>query len=258
MTFRSCFLGVLLAVAAFAGAAPASAADPSADAEGLITSAETLIKRLDATTAKGNPPTLSNDGAALVRTAYDANVLRAMPLDLGMVSRACVAVGNSIVAYVGFANRSAAGASDRAAVSEARLAQLQAELTAGSVAANLCVQKGFRAVTSFAGTLTADQRANIGGALAQMREGGAQTIASSVETATAETMSVANRAKILSAVLEDLRFAASNFPPAERKALRGRVVAVIPRLPPALAKQAQEIAAVLAGTDCNLICQLAS
>ena len=56
---------------------------------------------------------------------------------------------------------------------------MQAELTAGSVAANLCVQKGFRAVTSFAGTLTADQRANIGGALSAYALGMARDAAGS-------------------------------------------------------------------------------
>jgi len=258
MTFRSCFASIMLAVAAFVGAAPASAADPSADTEALIRSAQTLITRLDATGAKGTPPTFSNGDAALVRTAYNADVVRAMPLDLDKVSRACIAVGNSIVAYVNFADRSATGAADRAAASEAKLSELQNEIIAGSIAANLCVQKGFRAVAGAVAAMTPAQRANLGEPLAQMRDGAALTIASSLGSATAPNISLANRTKLLAAVLEDLRFSADSFTPADRRSLRDKVVAVIPDLPPSLAKQARDIAAVLAGTGCNLLCQAAS
>lgn len=193
-----------------------------------------------------------------MRTAYDENVLRAMPLDLNQVSRSCIGIGNSIVAYVNYANRSAKGAPDPTAASEAKLAQLQNELTAGSIAANLCVQKGFRAVAGFATTLTPEQRVNVRDALAQMRAGGAQTISSSVASAASPSISLANRARLLAAVIEDLRFTAASYTPADRSSLRKQVLAITPQLPPTLAKQARDIAAVLAGTDCNLLCQIGS
>lgn len=256
MGIRFCLTGLALLVAASAG--PAQAADPGTDAEALITSAQTLIQRLDATGAKGTPPTLRNGDAALVRTAYDANVVRAMPLDLDKVSRACIAVGNSIVSYVNFAERSANGAADRTAASEAKLSELQDEIIAGSIAANLCVQKGFRAVAGVVAKMTPEQRVNVREPMAQMRDGGSLTIASSISSATASNVSLANRAKLLSAVIEDLRFTADSLTPADRRSLRDKVVAVIPELPPTLAKQANDIAAVLAGTDCNLLCQVGS
>jgi hypothetical protein len=233
-------------------ASPARAADPDA----LIAATDALTVRLNGLGAKDSPPMLTNDGADLVRTAYDENVLRAFPLDLDRVSRACIGVGSSIVAYVDFANRSASGARDPAAAADATLGQLQNELTAGAVAANLCVQKGFRAVAGFVAGLKPEQRVKLGDALAQMRGGATQTISSSIATAAAPNISLANRSKLLAVVIEDLRFTAASFPAAERRSLREQIVAGTPGLPPPLAKQARDIAGVLAGSECNLLCEL--
>jgi hypothetical protein len=132
---------------------------------------------------------------------------------------------------------------------------LQNELTAGSIAANLCVQKGFRAVSAFVATLTPAQRANLREPMGQMRDGAAMTISSSIGTAAMPSISLENRAKILAAVFEDLRFTAASFTPADKRKLSDQVITAARDLPPSLVERSRDIISVLQASDCNLLCQ---
>ncbi|WP_066798235.1 hypothetical protein [Sphingomonas soli] len=245
-------LMLTLAAAACLAAAPASAQTPTG-AE-MIAAGEQLKAKLE-TAARGAQPRLDNEDAALVRRAFDANALRAMPLSLE-IGNICVSIGGALLAYAEFAGRVANGESG-SRTPDALILAMQNEISLGTIAANVCVQRGYRAVTETLTGLTPAQRAGTVSALAQMREGGVQTIEGTVDTAATVGMSPANRSAMLASILEDLPTIAASFPAAERAALRQKVLAYSTRFTADERKQIDAITRALTSNACNILCETA-
>jgi hypothetical protein len=244
-------LGATL-IAALALAAPSFAAAP--DGAALIAAGEKLKAQLDAGAKGSTPPMLTNAGGALVRTAFDADTVRALPLDdVTLVGNACVAIGNAVVAYAGYLGR----ATDSPAAADALGLKVQDELTLGTIAANLCAQRSLLAVEVLLKSLPANQRTGVAGPLKQMRDGARQMITGTLDTALSTGLKPANAAKMLAAALEDAANVAASFPAAERAALRTQILGFVPRAPAASRKDVELLARVFAASDCNLLCQIA-
>jgi hypothetical protein len=226
--------------------------------EALIASAGQLKQRLDAASTVPAIPRLSNGDAALVRAALDPRAVRAIPADLQVASRACLAIGQVVSAYVQAAQRVSAQAPDPGAATEARMMELQNETSLAIAAANLCLQRSFRITADAVQGFTAERRAGARAALRQMREGAVLVINGSLATATMGGVNAANRALILSVMAEDPAGVAAAFPAAEREQLRARIADAASRAAPADRAQFDRLAAAFAARQCNLLCELAS
>lgn len=232
---------------------PALLAAAPAAAQGqmnLIDAGKTLATRLGAATGFANVPTLTNADAPLVRAAFDADAVRAMPLDLDTVSNSCIAIGTAIVAYTQFATRTGNA--------EAAMLRLQDEIALGTVAGNVCVQRGFHAVSAVVETMPEAARGGVQGPLKQMRDGAEQTIMGTLQASSATTLSVKNRTAMLAAVLEDAPVVAASFPAGERQRVRQLILGWQARLPVADRKTVAAIAAAFAAPACNVLCKAAS
>ncbi|MBO9714128.1 hypothetical protein [Sphingomonas sp.] len=240
---------VLLA-AAIGLAVPALAATPG-DPEALISATATLKAKLDGAAKTDQPPLLTNGDAALVRTAFDADTVRAIPANPDVAGRACTGIGLAIVAYVDFGNRQTGGGS----ALDAFVIKIQNEMTLSAVAANLCLGRGFLAVEPIVAKMDAGNRTNIAPALRQMHDGADQTINGSLSTVASPEFSAANRASIVAALIESAPPIAASFSPADRAAMHDKVLGYVKTAPADIRAKINALAAIYAKPDCNAICK---
>ena len=235
-----------------------SAALVAAAAPGVAQQSPTLVtaggqvRAKLAAAAHGAAPMLSNGDAALVRAVFDADAIRAMPLDLGTIAAACGAVGTTIVAYTEYAGRvggTLPGGPD------AVLREVQDEATRGIAAGNVCVQRLFRAAVPMVQSVAAERRVGIRAGLKQMRDGAVQTITGSIGLIADAGFRDDNRRKMLAALLEDPAAVAASFPAGERASLRAAVLAV--NATGEIKAGLDKLAAALAQPACNALCELA-
>lgn len=206
-------------------------------------------------TAAKDPPMLTNAGAPLVRTAFNADAIRTLPVsDVALVSNSCIAIGQTILAYVDFATRTSANAPDPNVASEAAMLRIQEEMTLGAIAANLCVKRGFQSVLPVVEGMDSTTRAGAATALGQMRAGTVQTIDGTLNTVVLAPTRPANRIRLLDSVLEGLPALAASFPSDERAKLRESVLKLAATAPQATKAKFSQIAAGLAATQCNTLC----
>ena len=226
--------------------------------EGLISAADQLRQRLDAASTAAAIPRLSNGDGALVRAALDPRAIRAIPADLQVAGRACQAIGQAVSGYVQAAQRVSARAPNPAAATEARMMELQDETSRGIAASNLCLQRIFRISAGAVQSFTTGRRAAAGAVLRQMREGAVLVINGSLSMATMAGISAANRAQILSAMVEDPAAVAAAFPPGEREQLRARIVEAASGAAREDRARFDRLAAAFAARQCNELCALAT
>ena len=250
---------IAVAAAATPAVAGAQAATPPPivmvePANDMIAAAIQLQNRL-ATASANSAPLLTNAGAAMVRNAFDREALRAMPLDLRMISGTCGAIGKTLVAYMEFANRITN--KDREAANRVAL-KMQAEISLGLAAGNVCVQRSFRAAEALMHSMPPPNRpeqAREG--LKQMRHGAAQAIQGSLDAVLSSGNSPKNRDMVISAVLEDAPALAASFPQAERDALRAMVLNRVDRATGTDRTKLQAIAQAYGASACNVVCRFA-
>jgi hypothetical protein len=247
-----------LALAFAVGLGFSSAGLRAQSTEALIAAAGQLKQRLDAASSAPAIPRLSNGNASLVRTALDPRAIRAIPADLQVASRACLAIGQVVSGYVQAAQRVSAGAPNPDAATETVMLEIQNETSLAIAAANLCLQRSFRITAGAVQSFTAARRASVGAPLRQMREGAVLVINGSLATVTMAGIAAPNRALILSAMAEDPAGVAAAFPSAEREQLRGRIVDAAARAAREDRAQLDRLTAAFAARDCNLLCALAT
>jgi len=238
-----------------AAAAPHAGAIAAPDPQSLIDANVQLTARIKAT-APGKPlPSLDNDGAALVRVAYDAETIRTAPLDdAGVIGGMCEAIGNSMVAYGTAMEQEAHG--DSAAL-QTETVRLQNEFSLATAAANICVQRAFRSVDSVIATLSPEVIGNIAPALQMMRTGTAMTIEGTIALLEMEGYTPANQELMVTAMAEDSAVVAASFPAAERQKLATMVRDAAGRARPGLKPALERLARSFAANDCNNICKAA-
>lgn len=244
-------LAVTAAVMALA--MPVAAAAQGAPA--LISAGDQVRAKLT-TAARGKAPSLRNGDAALVRKVFDAPAVRAMPLALD-IGDVCIAIGSTIVAYTEYAARVTAVDANPVAAGDALLMTLQDEMALGAVAANVCVQRGFRAVAIAVAGMPAEQRPGARDGLKQMREGAVQTIEGTLASASQAGVKPANRSTMLAAALEDATELAASFPASERQRARDKFLTYVPKATRATRGQVTALANAFATTKCNILCQTA-
>lgn len=241
---------LMMAMVAAALAIAPSAHAQTQDAAALAAASAELATQVRASKA-GSEPSLSNGGAALIRRAYDAASVRALPLtmELGPV---CMAIGDSIVAYA----EHVGSESDPQIVASAT-ARLQDVVVMGTVAGNVCLQRLLAATDIVLGKMPPEARRGAANGLAMMRQGASQTIEGTIGAAIQPDIRPENRKALLASILENVPVVANSFPPAERAALRTTVLSYAARTDAAGAAQIRAIADGFAGSGCNALCQLA-
>jgi hypothetical protein len=247
-----------LALALAVGLAFPAAALRAQSTEAMIAAAGQLKQRLDAASTPAAIPRLTNADAALVRSSLDLRAVRAIPADLQVASRACLAIGHVVTAYVQAAQRASAEAADPNAATEARMMELQDETSLAIAAANLCLQRSFRITADAVSGFSAERRAGAAAPLRQMREGAVLVFNGSLATVGMAGLSAANRSLILSALTEDPAGVAAAFPASEREQLRARIVQAAARAAGEDSARLDRLAAAFAARQCNLLCSLAS
>ena len=239
-------------VAAFPQSHAATAAE---DAQTLLDANARLKAQVEATAPGGRLPLLGNQDAALVRTAFDAVIIRAAPLDAGTIGSICEALGNSILAYTDYVERTAG---NEVAAQNAEVIRLQDEFALGTAAANICVQRGFRAIDALLGTFDTARRSQLGSPLMMMRNGTTMTISGTLATLELPGISAANQDLMVFAMAEDSAVVAASFPKAERGKLERMVRDSASRATRLALKQAlNRIAQSFASPACNTLCQAA-
>jgi hypothetical protein len=226
-----------------------------AQAQGVIAAGDQIRAKLTQA-VRGKAPSLANADARLVRAAFDAPAVRAMPLTLD-IGDVCVAIGSTIVSYTEYATRVTAGDPNPVAASDAMLMTLQDEMALGAVAANVCIQRGFRAVAITIGGMPDAQRAGALGALKQMRDGAVQTLEGTLASAAQPALKPVNRKAMLDSTVEDAAELAASFPAGEREAMRAKVLPYIATATPATRGTLTALAEAFAGRRCNVLCETA-
>jgi hypothetical protein len=247
---------IRLAVVALAAAwLAAGSAAQAQDGSPLIAAGDKVRAKL-ATAPRGGAPSLTNGDAALVRAVFDAPAVRAMPLTLE-IGDACVAIGTTIVAYTEYSTRTTAGDANPVAASDALLMTLQDEMALGAVSANVCVQRGFRAVAVTLAGMPVERRAGTLGALKQMRDGAVQTIEGTLNSAGQAGLKPANRSMMLASTVEDAVELAASFPAGERKQFRDKLLTHVAGATPETRGQLTALGNAFATTRCNILCETA-
>jgi hypothetical protein len=227
----------------------------AAQAQGVIAAGDQVRAKLTRA-VRGTAPSLANADARLVRAAFDAPAVRAMPLTLD-IGDVCVAIGSTIVSYTEYATRVTAGDANPVAASDAMLMTLQDEMALGAVAANVCVQRGFRAVAITVAGMPAEQRTGALSALKQMRDGAVQTIEGTLASAAQPGIKPVNRKAMLDSTVEDAAELAASFPAREREAMRAKVLPYIASATPATRGVLTALAEAFTGKRCNVLCETA-
>lgn len=244
-------------IAAFAATAallvPAAA---MAQASPQITAGQALKKKLDEAPLGSKAPVLSGPDGATIRAAFDAEATRKLPLEPAVTGGTCVAIGEAIVAYVDFATRMTKDQPDPQKASDALLDTVQGELSLGAVAANICVQRGFRAVIKTVDGFPAEQRAGTASPLKQMRTGAEQTLMGTINTIALTQTTPANRLKLAASMLEDPAALADSFPADERAAFRKQITDKLPSIDAAVRPQVSKLADAFGKTACNSLCKV--
>jgi hypothetical protein len=256
MNIARTWLAFALALAA--GLAFPAAALRAQESEAMIAAAGQLKQRLDAASSAAAIPRLTNGDAALIRTAFDARAIRAIPADVEVASRACLAIGQAITGYVQAVQRISAGAPNPGAATETAMLEIQDETSLAVAAANLCLQRSFRIAADAIQGFSAERRASAVWPLRLMRDGAVLVINGSLSTVSMAGLRPPNRALVLSAMVEDPAGVAAAFPPAEREQLRARIVDAASRAAREDRPQVDRLAAAFADRECNLLCALAA
>jgi hypothetical protein len=247
----------LLSLLALGLAQPASAAAAAtrapASGQAVIDANNQLAARIAETPAGQPVPMLSNNGASLVRAAYDAAAIRAVPLDDAMtIGGICQALGNSIIAYTNAIERETQGDTAKA---NAATVRLQDEFTLGTVASIVCGQRGFRSIDGLIAPLSASTLIDVLPALELMRTGYGMILEGSLEMLAIEGFTPANKALIVAALNEDNGVVAASYPTADRRRRGGMVREAMGRLAPSLRPGLSRLARSFDAPDCNHICQ---
>lgn len=233
---------LLLASLVVAGS-PALAATPPTPAE-MQTAGDALAAKVIAATEQGvDVPRLRDPAnAVLIRTAFSREGMRAMPAELQTVLPMCRSLQQAFSSMVKWS----AGP---------RFLGYQDELTLGMAGGDLCIKRMFRAADAFFTILPTAERTSVRrDGFKQMQDGAQGMIVSLLGGLSDQSVAPANRALLLSALLEDADGIAVALTPAQRAEVRAKILATAQKVDAGSREQLMKLAQVYARTGCGALC----
>jgi hypothetical protein len=253
---RALFAAALLLPLGAMSAPPAPAAQTiPGSPEALAEAANSFARRLGELDKSGAGVGALKAPAdlALLRNAFDAPTVRALPNDLMAVFRACQPVSQAYGALVAFASKPREGGQVGAQV-----LQVQDELVFATLATDLCAKRGLRAASPFVLGLGADQRDGRRNGIRMMQTGAQQILSGMLMIQSDPGISAANRAKILAGMLEDIDVVAEALSAGDRAKLRTEILGFADRADTVTKPKLQQVARAFQRTDCGTLCTFAN
>jgi len=213
----------------------------------MQTAGEALAAKVNAATEQGTDVPRLRDpaSAALIRTAFSREGMRAMPAELPTVLPMCRGLQQAFGAMAKWS--AGAGAS--------RVLSYQDELTLGMAGGDLCIKRMFRAADAFLPALPTAERTKVRrDGLKQMQDGAQGMIGSLLASLSDKSLTASNRALMLSALIEDADGIAAALTPAQRTTVRAQILAAAQKVDADARQQLTRLAQVYARTDCGALC----
>jgi hypothetical protein len=228
--------------------------------------AELTTEILSAATANGQPPRLSDAGAAAgIRAAFDVSVLGSLAkADLSAILPVCGSAAEPMMLYILFglkpdalSDSSAAGAAAAVQRINENALRYQDEISLALRFGIRCMSTMIPALERHAAALPAADRPLMREGLDQSRRGAVQTYTGVFMTATEATTRTANRDLVLDEAVAQADVYASLLSRAERQQLVAVADSFLPKAPDASVRtRFQKIRDSMSRTDCGMICAL--
>lgn len=248
-------IAVAMAIAS-ASVGPAQAQAGVSDPAAIAGAIGKIRERIVAAEQGGAFPRVTNAAdAALFRSAFDREAIRAVPLDLEHIAPICGALSEALEALMHYASL---GASDEAAA-DARLSAVQDEMTLMFAAGEFCGTRSLAAGERFVVALPVSQRTEARRAgTRQMQAGQLQVINALLDLQAFPQIKASNRSRIFEALLDEVDSVAAAFRLEDRAAVRAHIAKMLPGATPATRASLQRLSKAFERTDCLAFCSFAS
>lgn len=223
--------------------------------ESLADAATRFTQRIAVIDKSGAPVTAlrAPADAALLRAAFDSDVVRALPNDPGVVFAACQPVSTAYQALTGFVLKPRAGSNTRA-----QILVVQDQLVTALLAGDLCSKRLLRVSGPFITGLSVGERTAARRDGVKMMQTGAQQILRGTLMVQADPrITDANRARMIAGMFEDIDIVAEAISPGDRAKVRVQILDFAERAKPATKAALVRLARAFERSDCGTICSFA-
>lgn len=228
----------------------------SASADGVGEAATRFKVRIDALNQNGSPVGALKAPAdrALLNQAFDVMAIRALPIDMVTVYRACQPVSEAYGALIMFITKPRSGRD-----TSSQFLEMQDEVVIGTVGADLCIKRMLIAAAPFVTALSDEERAQPTrrNGVKMMQIGGQQVVTGILMIQSDPGISAANRARLIAGLLEDINVIADAMAPKERARLRTEILGYADRADAVTKPQLLQAARAFEGSDCGILCAFA-